>query len=95
MAGGAFAFGDRRMDVRILKLGFLVATVTEIWHIPDEFYAAFLFRMLLVFRSDMAGAATDSQSAVFIFRRLLEFSMTIQTRDVLGRISLNRRRSVR
>ena len=92
MAGGALAFGNRRMDVGILKFGFLVTAVAEIGHIPDKFHAAFLLRMRLVLRCDMAGAATYSESAVVIFRRRLEFHMTIQTRDALGCISLNCRR---
>lgn len=60
MAGGALAFGNRRMDVGVLKFGFLVAAVTEIGHIANEFHTAFLYRMLLVLCSDMAGAATYS-----------------------------------
>jgi hypothetical protein len=55
------------MDFRILEFGFFMTAVTEIGHIPYEFYTVFLLRMLLVLRCDVAGITSYAQSTVVIF----------------------------
>jgi hypothetical protein len=67
MATGAFAFCNGRMDIRILKFGFLMAAVTEVGYISYEFHTAFLLRMLLILHHGVARVTTYGESRVIIF----------------------------
>lgn len=66
VAAGAFAFRNRWMGVRILKIRFLMAAEAEIGDVPNKFYAVFLVRVFLVLYYHMAGITPYGQRAVTI-----------------------------